>query len=179
MRVLNKTREYLDYLEQHHENIWKAWDIVQEACGDELFVREDICKQAVESALNKHDLSRLGPEEFIPCRVEFYPSKPQSLDYFCYTADFRRAKKHHRDENYHHWYSFSLAQSCLSPEWWLTYLVEMVVNWLAKALQDKTSLKAKYLAIKPDIEGAMSKYALDKLDQIVDMVTKHMEENNG
>jgi len=35
---IKKTREYLDYLEDHIKNVEKAWEILQEKCKNKNFI---------------------------------------------------------------------------------------------------------------------------------------------
>ena len=39
--IIQKTREYLDYLEEHYNNVQKAWKIIQDKCKDMPFIYDD------------------------------------------------------------------------------------------------------------------------------------------
>jgi len=72
--VTKKTREYLDYLDEHYDNVKKAWKLVQTKCKDMIFMRDDYMFNEINSAIEWHDMSKLYEPEFSEYRIVFYPN---------------------------------------------------------------------------------------------------------
>lgn len=73
LEYIQKTREYLDYLERHIRNVQKAWEEIQDKCKDEYFVYDDMYWRALNDDICSHDLSKFSSHEFTQYRANFYP----------------------------------------------------------------------------------------------------------
>ena len=101
---IRKTREYLDYLEEHYNNVQKAFKLVAEKCKDMRFIYDDFYYWSLRTAVENHDDSKMSPEEFIAYRKHFFPvnaeEKKESRE------DAEKAIDHHYKNNMHHWQSW-------------------------------------------------------------------------
>jgi hypothetical protein len=79
IELINKTRQYLDYLEEHLKNVEKAYTVVKSACFD-LFNDWD----GLYADISEHDLSKFSKEEFTDYRcfyfTAYFESKPANID---------------------------------------------------------------------------------------------------
>ena len=57
---IQKFREYLDFIENHYNNIQKSWKEIQEKCGDMRFVYDDYIFYIIDRAVKLHDESKLS-----------------------------------------------------------------------------------------------------------------------
>jgi len=64
LETIQKTREYLDYVEEHVNNVLKAFNIVSEKCNRVI----NIDWVSLYNSIQNHDLSKLSQAEFIPYR---------------------------------------------------------------------------------------------------------------
>lgn len=116
--ILNKTREYLDYLEEHLINVSKAHSIVTGACGD-LLTEPQLTRLKIEVEL--HDTSKFSKHELTQYRAKFYPADGEVP----IEDEFDLAWEHHYTNNHHHW-------ETLKDE---VDLFHMVIDWLAMSLK--------------------------------------------
>ena len=126
--------KYKEYIDEHRNNVQKAWDMVKNNNN----CLKVICKFITSSSINrtiefidelieKHDLSKYKEEEFEPYRKNFFPVSEEEKE--SNKEAFEEAWKHHYHKNLHHW------------DWWhetgnkenmpFTYIVEMVCDWIA------------------------------------------------
>ena len=97
---IQKTREYLDYLENHYNNVQKAWSILQDKCKHMNFIYDDFLHGTIDMEVKLHDISKLSQEEFVQYRVKFFPTKEEKDNHHCLIdLAFDRAWKHHKKEN--------------------------------------------------------------------------------
>lgn len=78
LEIIQKTREYLDYLEDHINNVNRAWQELQDKCKDMRFIYDDYVYFSIGDAVVNHDMSKLSKEEFIQYRIEFFPSDDEN-----------------------------------------------------------------------------------------------------
>ncbi len=131
---MNSSDQYYDYLVNHINAVYKCYEILtgiktQEVTRDDLINKEYI----------GHDMSKLGPEEFIPYRVYFYDDKNKKLS--STEENFDRAWCHHQKENSHHWqfWCYIDENGRITPlEIPIRYVDEMVADWGSFAYQKKT-----------------------------------------
>ena len=99
-KIKKNTRLYKKYIEEHKENIMKAFDemkdnhIIYQLGGDDLLNKlynRAIC----------HDASKYSIEEFEPYRKNFFPISQQEKEDNKET--FKKAWQHHCQVNSHHW----------------------------------------------------------------------------
>lgn len=95
---IQQTRAYCDYLEEHFNNITKAFDEVYSKCKHLLFFADDFNYHTLYHQVELHDISKFSAEEFTQYRNHFFPvTKEES-----YLADLATAYSHHAFVNTHH-----------------------------------------------------------------------------
>ena len=128
---IQKTREYLDYLEEHLNNIRSAFQELSEACNGMAWVGDDFTWHTLRAEICAHDVSKFSAEEFVAYRDRFFPLHiPSTKD----SKSFDKAWEHHYLNNEHHWeYIWNLSdEECNSfPGRIEQYLIHMLVDWTA------------------------------------------------
>ena len=128
------------------------------------FLNQDV--DHVDFQINRHDLSKLGPKEFVQYRRFFYPTDEEYTHWELFAKkQFEDALQHHLDVNPHH----SENKINHLP----ANLVEMVVDWYAMYLEGGTPPRQWYETRKDRIvlDEEAEKFLYKVLDRI--------EENNG
>ncbi len=143
---IRKTREYLDYLEEHYKNVQKAWKEVQEKCKDMRFVWDDFYHATINCQVINHDESKMSAEEFVQYRVEFFPAIGEDKS----QKDFNSAWEHHKALNYHHWQTWKKKD--LHYIDWEISIVHMVIDWMAMGYKFGDTAKQYYEANKYKIK---------------------------
>lgn len=115
--IIQKTREYLDYLEEHLTNVALAFDELSKACDGMCWVGDDYCWHTLREQVVLHDVSKFSPEEFVQYRKSFFPVDELEKE----TSNFTSAWEHHKDNNHHHW---ETASNDLD-------IVHMIIDWTA------------------------------------------------
>jgi len=147
MDHIERTRSYLDYIENHLRNIEKAWGVLQEKCKDMRFIYDDYVFHEIRGHLEQHDVSKLSPEEFVQYRVKFYPTEHEDAN----SADFAAAWEHHKGENPHHWENWA-ATEFFNPYAGEVHCVCMVADWMAMGYQFGDTAREYYEKNKDRIE---------------------------
>jgi hypothetical protein len=124
-QTIDKTRDYLDYIEEHYNNVQKAWKIIQEKCKDMPFIYDREIFKVVDDQVKEHDLSKLSEFEFVQYRNFFYPLDNEQ------PTDMKDAWKHHLKCNTHHWQSMHKDDDTV----WMFDCIHMVLDWLAMGLK--------------------------------------------
>lgn len=123
--TIAKTREYLDYLEEHVSNVEKAWKEVIAKCKDmPLFEKESMFLWLQDEIID-HDISKLQRDELAQYRESFYPAKHEAQK-----QSLGDAWEHHKLVNMHHheaWTSHTYAD----PEEWKIHCAHMIIDWTA------------------------------------------------
>lgn len=96
---LEKTSEYMNYIEQHKKNVVAAWAELREALKDISLVQRPQIIDEMEWRVRRHDDSKMSEEEFLPYRQHFYPIDGESIN----ETAFEEAWKTHYSRNDHHW----------------------------------------------------------------------------
>jgi len=114
---IDKTREYLSYLEEHLENIRIAFIAISNACDGMAWVGDDCSWHTLRNQVMAHDLSKFSKEEFVQYRDAFYP-----VDDVCkQDSGFNDAYKNHIKKNTHHYGTAKTYND----------IVHMVIDWTA------------------------------------------------
>ena len=124
LELINKTREYLDYVEEHCLNVVKAWKELKIKCKDMRFISDDFVFDWLRQEVMRHDFTKLSAEEFVQYRRHFYPcpfEQKGSLD---------EAWEHHKTSNAHHWEEWT-KHEYVDPYEWEVHCVHMVIDWMA------------------------------------------------
>ncbi len=124
IEYIEKTRDYLDYIEEHLVNIAKAFQEVSEACDGMAWVGDDYTWHTLRNDVLWHDISKFSSEEFVPYRASFYSTETE-----LYNEDFGFAWDNHKKENTHHWESirYKDGQGGISE----MDIVHMIIDWTA------------------------------------------------
>lgn len=133
---IQKTREYLDYLEQHYNNVQLAWVILQEKCYDMSFITDDTIFWSIDSNIKKHDDSKLSAEELTQYRRHFFPTENEDKD----KKEFFAAWHNHLKENMHHWQTWTTLDFG-DDKSALVYFVENICDWMAMGFEKGDSAK--------------------------------------
>lgn len=139
-KKIRKTREYLDYIEEHYDNVQKAWKELQEKCKDMRFVYDDYVWGNIDEAVKEHDLSKLSMWELIPYRIKFFPTEVEKS---ANGIAFAKAWEHHQKENPHHWQNWTKLPKG-NPYTWEIHCVHMVIDWMAMGYKFDDTAQAYY-----------------------------------
>ena len=160
LEEIQKTREYLDYIEEHYLNVQKAWKEVKGKCSNMRFIRDDFYFNFLDSEIKDHDESKLSEAEFVPYRNTFYPVKGQKK------PGLGKAWEHHKEKNYHHWETWTQHSKTNNPNEWEVHCVHMVVDWMAMGYVFEDNAKEYYEKHKDDIN--LPHYAIEFMYKIFD-----------
>lgn len=141
LEYINKTREYLDYIEDHLTNVSKAWNLLQEKCQDMNFIYDDWLFHMIDNEVKHHDLSKLSENELVQYRKCFYPTCKEEKQ------ELGNAWGHHKKENKHHWQNWT--QSNENQD---IHCVHMVVDWIAMGLRFGDTAQQYYEKNKESIK---------------------------
>ena len=155
-RYIDKTREYLDYLEEHLNNVAKAFNELSEACIHEAWVYDDYNWHTFKDEVEAHDLSKFSKEEFVQYRANFYPVSPRDAKNSCFDA----AWENHKKENHHH------HETCENR----MDIVHMVIDWMAMSYKFKDNPRDFYNKTKPSMDFDEEQHAY------VSKLFDHLEE---
>lgn len=162
--LIENTKEYLDYVENHYDNVQKAFKEFSRRLASEKgakkyndFIFEtklynNYSYFVLKSIIESHDLSKLGKEEFIQYRDNFFPINEKAKE--DNKEDFNKAWEHHKQNNNHHW------QSRVNKTFngYLGYesdyfAIENVMDWIAMAYAfNETPINKYYLENKHKIQ---------------------------
>jgi hypothetical protein len=126
LHKIDKTRKYLDYIEEHVLNVQKAWKVMQEKCKHMRFISDDLFYHSLNSEIEFHDISKLSEHEFVQYRKTFFPTGKENK------RELGEAWEHHKDNNTHHWENWSMNTNCTwHPDDWEADCAHMVLDWMA------------------------------------------------
>ncbi len=138
LEQIKRTREYLEYIEEHINNIHIAFDEVTKACSAMSSIADDYGYFKLKSDIESHDISKLSKEEFTDYRDKFYPvsdSDPIDLS--------EDAWSHHLEHNDHHWESIMLGDRSKQGDT-ERKLMHMVIDWTAMSYKFGGSAEEYY-----------------------------------
>jgi hypothetical protein len=123
--IIDKTREYLDYLEEHFNNVHKAFNEIAKKCKNMFFIKElEFYNQLIKMVI-EHDISKFSDKEFTQYRDYFFPCSGCIQN----KEAFDKAFENHVLLNNHHWQNW--VNSKESIEFRQLCCVHMVIDWLA------------------------------------------------
>ena len=134
---IDNTRRYLDYLEEHIENVRLAFDEVSRACEGMAWVGDDASWFTVRADVIAHDLSKFSKEEFVQYRDNFFPVNEQDKE----NSGFCCAWTNHKKENHHHHET---------AETWVD-VIHMIIDWTAMGYKFCDTAEHYYNANKDKI----------------------------
>jgi len=166
LQKIIKTREYLNYIEEHILNTKKAWAIIKKKCEDMEFVFDHLLCDWIEAEVKFHDMSKLSEEEFVQYRKFFYPTE---LEKRKEKYDITDAWFHHLKCNGHHWENLEKEKDCHEDEW-IIRCVHMVVDWVAMGFKFGDTAQQYYERNKANIK--ISKIAENLIYAIFNRLAK-------
>lgn len=173
---IQKTREYLNYLERHILNVEKAWKEVQKKCLDMKFVWDDFSFFWLDDEVKNHDISKITKEEFIAYRESFYPTdledkqqKENELHKNNVKKSFDKAWKHHYRNNMHHWEGWT-NHAFYHPYAPTIHCAHMVIDWLAMSYEFGDTPREYYEKNKEKIR--LPEWAVEFIYEIFERLEK-------
>ena len=163
--IRKKQKEYINYVQEHVNNVRKAWFEVKLKCRTYLAYMCPMSDlKTIEYCINTHDQSKFSKEEFEPYRKNFYPINDQEKEENKEAFDL--AWQHHYTVNPHHWNHW--AEIGRENEMPFTFVVEMVCDWQAMSYKFSGTAKEWYEKNKHTIIlGKNQKIWVDKLLKIL------------
>jgi hypothetical protein len=145
--TITKTREYLDYIEEHYNNVQRAWKEVQKKCGAKgfHFLSDDHSFWMIDGEVKEHDLSKLSHEEFIPYRERYFPVPGRELDGEQAEEHVKAAWLHHYENNPHHPENWT-KREFYHPHEATWHCVHMVLDLIAMSYKFRGTAREYYLA---------------------------------
>lgn len=145
---IQKFREYLDYIEEHYNNVQKAWALVKDKCPNNKFrfLHDDYVYWSIDSEVKSHDLSKLSSEEFTQYRQYFFPTEDEEGD----EELMEKAWEHHKECNNHHWEHWTEKQA--GNPYADIFVVLMVIDWVAMGFKFGDTAKDYYESHKDEIK---------------------------
>lgn len=136
---IDSTRKYLDYLEDHLNNVAKAFNELSEACsGKEQWVGDDCTWWEFKSEVEDHDISKFGRHELTQYRDNFFPVCEEDKK----NSGFDAAWENHKDKNHHH---HETAGNYMD-------IVHMVIDWVAMSYKFGDNPRDFYNKTKPTMK---------------------------
>ena len=137
--VIQKTREYLDYLENHVKMVQQVWAELRVNIWDSYFI------DAMNKEIEAHDLSKLSEEEFVQYRRRFFPAHEEPSGGL---SEWKEAVNHHYANNSHH---------LESPMYhsWLKDNVHLACDWIAMSRRPGAASVIEYMNSRSDVPGAV------------------------
>ena len=132
-----KTREYLFYLEEHIENVRRAFIYISEMCKDMAWVCDDFFWHTMRHKVLFHDLSKFSKDEFVQYRDSFYPVNETDKA----NSGMGEAWKNHKEKNHHH---HETVKDYFD-------IVHMVIDWTAMGYKFGNTAQQYYEANKDKI----------------------------
>ena len=161
---INKFREYLDYIEEHYNNVQKAWKIINDKCQNKgfRFIYDDFVWHTIDSEVKAHDLSKLSSEEFTQYRQFFFPCEGEDKD----KALFKKAWEHHKANNEHHWQTWTERHE--KNPYADAFLIMNIVDWVAMGIKFNDTAKDYYEKNKADIK--LPDWAIELMYKVFDCI---------
>jgi len=118
---IDESRRYLDYLEEHLENVRRAFNELSKICDGMWWVNDDMSWHTLRRQVELHDLSKFSKEEFVQYRQSFYPTDSEDHLSNENIKLFDLAWDNHKRCNQHH---HETLKNRLD-------VVHMVIDWTA------------------------------------------------
>ena len=148
-QALQSIRSYCDYVEEHIDNVNKAWQLVQDKCQDLDFMKDQDMVDKLHSEINKHDKSKLSHEEFIPYVMKFFPSASLTAAHrHGIVPSFDKAWNWHKISNPHHWQVWTEKPDVDKR----LNCIHMVIDWMAMGFKFNDTARDYYEKNKDKID---------------------------
>ena len=172
--------KYLDYVNNHIENVQKAWNEEVSLLEDD-FIKEH--KDDLAAQIAAHDASKYDEEEFDAYRANYNPINDQEkIDN---EANFQAAWYHHFQNNPHHWQHWIDEKGELKPltdeDAVKSAYIEMICDWQAMGYVFGDTAKQYYdqnkdiIKIYPELKDWFEGL-LDQLEDLTESRNKIKED---
>ncbi len=165
---IDQTRKYLDYLEEHLNNVAKAFQEISEACKDMPWCVDDYTWHTLRNEIEYHDLSKFSKEEFTQYRAKFFSVDDELHDSQQLDIDFDKAWAHHKLKNTHHHESIRRDSKILGNT--ERDVIHMIVDWMAMGYKFGDTAKEYYEANSNDIN--LTEYEIKFMYELFDRLYK-------
>ena len=133
--ITQKRQEYLNYIEEHINNVKKAWsNLISITASQSFLAGFDNSRQLIAITADNikvHDKSKYSEEEFEPYRRHFHFIDEKEKEDS--TAEFEKAWDHHKENNMHHWNWWAKSgNKNIMP---VNFIVEMCCDWIAMSMK--------------------------------------------
>ena len=163
IKKINKFREYLDYIEEHYNNIQKAWKLINDKCQNKgfAFISDDNLWFAIDSEVKHHDKSKLSMQEFTQYRQFFFPCENEKKD----RDLFKNAWEHHKIKNSHHWQTWTMDGYGNDKQ---VAFIHNLVDWIVMGFKFGDTARDYYENNKDEIK--LPKWAVKLMYEIFDCI---------
>lgn len=164
---VKKTREYVDYIEEHIINVQRCWKELQEKCigGGFIWLSDDFIFWNINENIKNHDESKLTKEEFTQYRNYFFNADYEERN----KADFKKAWDNHLIKNDHHWQTWT-QKDYMYDNQKLIYLIENICDWMAMGVKFGDTAKEYYENNKEEIK--LPEWAIKEMYRIFEIIYK-------
>ena len=166
--IMEKQKEYIKYVNEHINNVQKAWNEVKMKCITYMVYvmgPNHINFEYIDFNIKNHDISKFSKEEFEPYRKNFYPVDDKEKEEN--KEAFDKAWIHHYMNNPHHWDYF--ASVGREDEMTFKDVVEMICDWQAMGYKFGNTAKEWYEKNKSKIKlGKQQKIWVDEMLNLLD-----------
>lgn len=162
---VERIRFYLNYVEEHYDNVQKAWALIKEKCIYLNFVKDEKICSRIDREIKNHDYSKLTHDEFIPYQERHYPTEHEKGKSGRRDA-FSKALTHHKENNTHHiecLIHMGKGLKGLSVEEIIS-CVHMIADWVAMGFKFGDTAYDFYAKIKN--RHKLRDTVIDLIDQI-------------
>ena len=166
VKIKLKEHQYKKYIDEHIENVRKAYNEV--ITCPELELTEELCASLYERIL-VHDASKYSDEEFDAYRKNFYPIN--QVEKLSNLSAFNKAWEHHYKNNDHHW-----QNECRQLDGLMTIdrqaaILENICDWLAMGYKFNDRPSQYYAKHKDEIK--LGKEDREYLERVIEILDKH------
>lgn len=137
-KYIQTTMAYLEYLQEHLDNVKLAFNTLSDDCQDMAWVIDDYTWHTLREEVIYHDLSKFSKEEFVQYRDSFFPVCDKDKK----NSDFKSAWENHKKENHHHHETIKTDLD----------IVHMVIDWTAMGYRHKDTAQDFYESHKSEID---------------------------
>ena len=174
IQTIQKTREYLDYVERHILNVNKAWEELNIKCRLKGFnwIYDDFIWNIINENIKHHDLSKLSISEFVQYRQYFYPAEGEEKN----KELMNEGWMHHLGNNPHHW-QYWTERDYAYPNQKLIYLIENICDWMAMGYEFGDTAQEYYENNKDKI--ILPEWAIKEMYKIFEIIYPQVSEGEN
>jgi len=162
MTLKESKDSYIKYIEEHVENVKKAWKLIEEKCPDILKAFDGMIVYRIDELIQKHDQSKYSQEEFDAYRQYFFTADKEIKN----EELFNKAWEHHKQNNPHHWQIWTVGNFSDYDKY--AYFIENMCDWIAMGFKFNDTAKVYYERNKHEIK--LPQYYIDVMYKIFDKV---------